>query len=223
MRCGHRHEQRASVSRSIEAQPSAAAQEYMPMNVLARGLACLFALLSIDAVAVDDATNSLAQECLACHNAQNTRGALPMLEGQNPRYLERQLQAFAERHREAFPMNIIAAGLRPEEARNLSDYLGSRTWLDFPARTADARVERGRALAERYACANCHGPAFLGTDVIPRLAGQNPVYLARQLGAFGANDRYHPPTGTGARMYTLEPGEAEALAAFLNSLRDAGR
>jgi cytochrome c553 len=198
-------------------------QEPITMNVPALGLAFLFALAAVDAVAEDDATNSLAQECLACHNAQNTRGALPMLEGQNPRYLERQLQAFAEQHREAFPMNIIAAGLRPEEARKLSDYLGSRTWLDFPARPVEPRVERGRALAERYACANCHGEAFLGNDVIPRLAGQNPVYLARQLGAFGANDRYHPPTGTGARMYTLEPGEPEALAAYLNSLRDVGR
>ncbi len=193
------------------------------MKRLARGLASLLALATFDAVAVDDATNSLAQECLACHNAQNTRGALPMLEGQNPRYLERQLQAFAERHREAFPMNIIAAGLRPEEARKLADYLGSRTWLDFPGRASPARIERGGELAERYACANCHGADFLGTDVIPRLAGQNPVYLARQLGDFGANDRYHPPTGTGARMYTLEPGEPEALGAWLNSLRDQTR
>lgn len=193
------------------------------MNLLVRGLACLLTLASLDAGAVDDATNSLAQECLACHNAQNTRGSLPMLEGQNPRYLERQLQAFAERHREAFPMNIIAAGLRPEEATRLADYLGSRTWLDFPARVSDQRIARGRELAERYACANCHGADFLGTDVIPRLAGQNPVYLARQLGDFGANDRYHPPTGTGARMYTLEPGEPEALAAWLNSLRNETR
>jgi len=54
-----------------------------------------------------------------------------------------------------------------------------------------------------------------GTEVIPRTAGQNPVYLARQLRAFSRGDRYHPPTGTGARMFRLSEAEVESLALFL--------
>lgn len=196
------------------------------MNAMQRCLAAILVALLGGAGPVragDDLTNQRAQTCLACHNAQNTRGSLPMLEGQNARYLDRQLHAFAERHRQAFPMNAIAAELSRTDAERLAAYLGGRPWRDFPARLRAREVARGRAIAERYACANCHGTEFLGTDLIPRLAGQNPAYLARQLAAFGRNDRYHPPTGIGARMYTLEAGEAEALAAWLNSLRNAVR
>lgn len=59
----------------------------------------------------------------------------------------------------------------------------------FIAYVPEGSVARGRALAngtggKSLVCTLCHGPGLLGLANIPRIAGQHPIYLVRQLYAF---------------------------------------
>jgi cytochrome c553 len=164
-----------------------------------------------------------AAPCIECHAASENRTSLPRLEGQNEAYLKMTLSQFRESHRKAFPMNAVAADLDDAQIDVLARWFSTQPWAGEPVAMAPALVDEGAALTVRFACAACHGPAFAGTEVIPRTAGQNPIYLARQLRAFSKGDRYHPPTGTGARMFRLAPEEIEALAAYLAQLGGTAR
>ncbi|MCX8018813.1 MAG: c-type cytochrome, partial [Rhodocyclaceae bacterium] len=49
------------------------------------------------------------------------------------------------------------------------------------------------------ACAGCHGPGALGTDSLPRLAGQYAPYTEAQLKQFHKRER----TNDNAIMFTI--------------------
>ena len=69
----------------------------------------------------------------------------------------------------------------------------------------------GEAKVRELGCATCHGAAFAGRDLVPRLAGQASGYLATQLEAFAGGQRPHPAAPLPAA------GDAEAVAAYLSA------
>ncbi|MCE3004826.1 MAG: c-type cytochrome [Xanthomonadaceae bacterium] len=156
-----------------------------------------------------------AAACIECHAREYQRTSVPQLEGQHAAYLRMELTHFREKHRRAFPMDQIAQDLDDADIEALADWFSRQPWGAWRFAADPARVAEGAQLVDRFQCAACHGAGFTGTEVIPRTAGQNPVYLARQLRAFSRGDRYHPPTGTGARMFRLSEAEVESLALFL--------
>lgn len=168
----------------------------------------------------DDAVD-LEQACLDCHRAGQTRGEVPVIEGQRHPYLRDQLGRFRDRHRDAFPMSALAAGFDAAAIEHIARALSQRTWASVRGVPAQGDADRGRARADALDCARCHGAGYRGTGVIPRLAGQHPGYLARQIGGFGSGERYHPPTDVGAPMHALDAADARDLAAFLNAVDDS--
>lgn len=54
----------------------------------------------------------------------------------------------------------------------------------------------------------------MGAGHIPRLAGQHPAYLGRQLSAMAAETRNHTPSGTRAPLSRLAQIDIDASAAF---------
>lgn len=179
----------------------------------------LFSLAPILAAASGPDLESL---CLDCHRPDQTRGEVPLIEGQERDYLRNQLARFRDRHRDGFPMTGVAAGLDDAALALLAGTLSARPWQPARPASVEGSTERGRERTQRLACAECHGEAYLGIGDIPRLAGQQPGYLARQIRAFATEQRHHPPSGIGARMYVLEDGDADDIAAFLHGL-DAQR
>lgn len=159
-------------------------------------------------------------QCLACHRPGNPAAAVPLIAGQNEGYLRSQLRAFRENHREGFPMPAFTVDLDDGAVTAYAARIAALPWqpLDGPG-GSELALAAGAEAAERHDCASCHGPAYLGADEIPRLAGQNRAYLARQLRDFAREGRHHPPVGTGARMYNLDEAEAGAIATWLSSLR----
>ena len=68
-------------------------------------------------------------------------------------------------------------------------------------------------------CETCHGLSargFVGTNPMPRLAGQQPAYIKNQLEAFIERRRLNPVMGNVAHV--LSPGMVEALAAHFKAL-----
>lgn len=157
--------------------------------------------------------------CLDCHQPAQTRGEVPLIEGQEQDYLRHQLRRFRDRHRDGFPMSGVAAGLDDASLESLSAALAARPWRDAETGTSEGSIERGGERVAQLACTSCHGEAFLGAGDIPRLAGQQPGYLARQIEAFAQLERHHPPSGIGARMVVLEGSDAIDIAAYLASRR----
>lgn len=161
----------------------------------------------------------LDQLCLDCHRPAQTRGEVPLIEGQERDYLRNQLKRFRDRHRDGFPMTGLAAGLDDAAVDELTDALAKRRWRAADADVGEGSVERGAERAAHLACASCHGDDYRGAGDIPRLAGQQPGYVARQIAAFAELERHHPPTGIGARMYVIEGEDAADIAAFLGAMR----
>jgi cytochrome c553 len=93
--------------------------------------------------------------------------------------------------------------------------------FSFSATAAD--IQAGKAVAQKYNCAACHGADY-NTPIdpsYPKLAGQHKDYLefaliAYQRGADGANGRGNAIMGAQAKPLSRQ--DIKNIAAYLNSL-----
>ena len=165
--------------------------------------------------------------CAACHTADGSRGlpAYPILQGQHPEYLVKQLTEFKEGKRKNSIMNGMAAPLTPEDMRNIAAFYGSKKAKDGTAKTAalvalGEKIYRGGIAKKGVpACAGCHSPNGAGIPAqYPRLAGQHSDYTKTQLTTFRQGERTNSP-----QMMTiaanLSDKEIEALADYIAGLR----
>jgi cytochrome c553 len=164
--------------------------------------------------------------CLDCHQASTRLGEVPLIAGQHGAYLRAQLQRFRERHRESFPMDALARGFSDATIERKVEEIAGREWQSWPGEPGRdkvseqelQRLQRGATVAQRFDCATCHGPAFRGGDVIPRIAGQRPGYIELQLKGIAEGRRYHPPTAIGASIDALDAEDRQAVALWLSQL-----
>src|ERR1700737_4260894 len=129
--------------------------------------------------------------CKTCHglSGQGFRGSFPMprLAGQQPGYLENQLQAFIERRRTNPVMFNVAHVLTPSMLTALAGHfkeLNPKPLGGAPKEIVAAGkkiYDEGVPSAEVPPCATCHGPDAKGADTFPRLAGQLHDYVAKKL------------------------------------------
>jgi cytochrome c553 len=92
----------------------------------------------------------------------------------------------------------------------------------FVAYVPPGSVARGKALAESggaAACTKCHGPELKGQGNIPRLAGNHPIYIVRQLYHFKEGTRNGPNAAQMKQAVAqLTDEDIIALAAYSGSL-----
>lgn len=165
--------------------------------------------------------------CVACHTVDGSRGlpANPILAGQIPEYLAKQLHEFKSGKRQNAIMQGMAALLSEEDIVNVSAYYASRPFVPGAAKNKDT-VLAGEAIwrggiADRKipACAGCHGPNGAGIPVqYPMLAGQHAEYTEAQLLAFRSGQRANNAqmTGVAAKM---NDAEIKAVADYIAGLR----
>ncbi|WP_157263495.1 c-type cytochrome [Azohydromonas aeria] len=168
-----------------------------------------------------------AQVCAACHTADGTRGipANPILQGQHPEYLVKQLQEFKAGKRQNPIMQGMAAALSEEDMRNVAAFYASKQPEPGAATDKDLvllgeKIYRG-GIAERNvpACAGCHAPSGAGIPAqYPRLSGQHAEYTVAQLNAFRAGTRANSTqmTGVAAKM---NDREIKAVSDYIAGLR----
>ena len=87
---------------------------------------------------------------------------------------------------------------------------------------AGGNIENGKALAEKYSCAACHGKDFNSPidPSYPKLAGQHKDYLQHALTAYKRGDA---PNGRSNAIMTgqvkpLTNKDIQDIAAYLHSL-----
>ena len=165
--------------------------------------------------------------CAACHTNDGSRGspANPILQGQHPDYLVKQLTEFKAGKRANPIMRGMAAPLSEADMKNVAAfYAGKQAKPGFAKNkdlvTLGEKIYRG-GIADRSvpACAGCHSPTGAGIPAqYPRLAGQHADYTEAQLVAFrgGARKNSAPMTGVAAK---LNDREIKAVADYIAGLR----
>lgn len=165
--------------------------------------------------------------CAACHAVDGSRGlpAYPVLQGQHPEYLVKQLTEFKEGKRKNAVMSGMAAPLTADDMRNVAAFYGSKKAPVGTATNKDLvavgeKIYRG-GIAKKgiAACASCHSPNGAGLPVqYPRLAGQHADYTKLQLTSFRQGERTNSAQMT-AIAANLSDKEIQALADYIAGLR----
>jgi cytochrome c553 len=154
-----------------------------------------------------------AQLCLLCHRPDSAVPA-PLLEAQPARYLVRQIDAYRAGKRSEPGMRANVANLTAREITDIADYFASAPLKRHGASIDEAKARTGERRVAELGCETCHRPGLAGGGDIPRLAGQLPSYLERQLEGFIAGDPRHPAT-----RWPAAGSEVAAVVHYLASLR----
>jgi cytochrome c553 len=170
------------------------------------------------AAAVDvEAGKQRAQMCFNCHGQEgnSTTTNIPSLADQKPAYIVNQLRAFRNGNRKNGMMNHIASGLSNAEINNLAAFFAS---LKNKSVGSDQEnlISEGKRLAGGM-CFGCHGVKAQGMGNTPRLAGQQPKYLVKQLRDFKNRTRKNARMGAIASGFSDD--EIKALAEYMSSLK----
>jgi cytochrome c553 len=164
--------------------------------------------------------------CAACHTNDGSRGspANPILQGQHPEYLVKQLTEFKSGKRANAIMSGMAATLNEADMKNVAAFYASKSAKPGFAKnkelvTLGEKIYRG-GISDRMipACAGCHSPTGAGIPAqYPRLAGQHADYTEAQLLAFrgGVRKNSVPMTGVAAKM---NDREIKAVADYIAGL-----
>ena len=165
--------------------------------------------------------------CAACHTNDGSRGspAYPILQGQHPEYLVKQLSEYKSGKRANAIMSGMAAALSEDDMKNVAAFYAGKLAKPGFAKHKDTvaigeKIYRG-GIAERGvpACAGCHSPNGAGIpSQYPRLAGQHADYTEAQLVAFrsGARKNSVPMMGVAANLHDVE---IKAVADYIAGLR----
>lgn len=178
-------------------------------------LIVLLGLAPPSAYADVEAGEKKAQLCLLCHRPNNPLAHLPTLEGQTWQYLYNQIRAYQEKRRPDDIMQTNVAWLSDRDIRDIADYFASRAPVRATFDLEPGKVALGRSKANDLRCAGCHRPDFTGQGEVPRLAGLDPRYGARQIVDLASGKRPHPPV---AEMSAISAQDAESLAHFFAHL-----
>ena len=182
----------------------------------------------------DKEVQAKLQYCKVCHgvSAQGFRGfyPIPRLAGQQPTYLENQLQAFIEHRRTNNVMFNVAHSLSQSMVTALAANFNA---LNPPplggaprqlVATGGKIFQDGLPDQDIAACAACHGPDAAGAGQIPRLAGQLYPYTIDKLLNWGKERGQNPKIpDTSAIMspvaHSLNKSQIEAVAAYVSTLK----
>ena len=169
--------------------------------------------------------------CLGCHGIRGYQASfpevyrVPMISGQNPKYIVAALNAYKNGNRKHPTMRGIADSLSEQDIADIANYYATHGVdakehvADKPAREPSAQVA---ALLLKAACASCHGANFSKPiENYPKIAGQHDDYLFAALRAYKMENnpikgRNHPVMSAIAKMFSS--AELKALASYMGSL-----
>ncbi len=194
------------------------------------------ALLSIHAFApaamAQDANagEKKAATCIGCHGIPGYQASfpeihkVPMISGQNAKYIVASLVAYKKGDRKHPTMGAIAQSLSEQDMADLGAFYESHVRADGTASAAKHEPSPAvDALLKKANCASCHGENFSKPidPSYPKIAGQHPDYLYVALKQYHTDNnrllgRNNAIMSGMAKMYTLP--ELKQLAKYLGSL-----
>ncbi|HKW37913.1 MAG TPA: c-type cytochrome [Burkholderiales bacterium] len=161
-----------------------------------------------------------AAACVTCHgpDGNSASGEYPILAGQNARYIYLELKDFKEGRRSNGLMAPFVGKLSRADMLDLADYFSAQKPKAIAFRPDPARVARGKKKADEVLCTMCHLGGMKGQNEIPRVAGQYPEYVVKQLKAFKARTRTNDAGSMTSVAQTISERDIEDLAHYIASL-----
>jgi cytochrome c553 len=177
--------------------------------------------------------------CVGCHGIAGYQASfpeihkVPMIAGQNSKYIVAALQAYAKGDRKHPTMRSIAASLTEQDMADLGAFYeqqGKAVGAPAPAALATAVPDN---LKDRMAaCVACHGANFSAPldPAYPRLAGQHADYLYAALRSYQTDGNPHlgrsnatmrsqlVQEADGKKKLTFTNQELKQMAQYLGSL-----
>jgi len=167
------------------------------------------------------------QVCGACHTADGSRGspANPILAGQHPEYIVKQLQEFKSGKRANAVMKGFASTLSDADMVNVAAFYSSKSAKPGNAKDKTLvqlgeKIYRG-GIADKAvpACAGCHSPNGAGIPAqYPRIGSQHADYLEAQMVAFRGGTRSNSAQMT-AIAAKMSDREIKAVVDYIAGLR----
>ena len=169
--------------------------------------------------------------CIGCHGIQGYQASfpevykVPMISGQNAKYIEAALNAYKKGERKHPSMRAIAETLTEKNMADLAAYYSDHGVVQKVSATRTAKTPSPEiaALLTKANCASCHGAAYSNPidPSYPKIAGQHADYLFVALKAYKLEN--NPKVGRAnaimasmAKQYTN--AELKALSGYLSTL-----
>lgn len=202
------------------------------IHVLALALVATVAMFSTPSALAQDikAGERNAAMCIGCHGIPGYQSSfpevhrVPMIAGQNAKYIVASLQAYKKGDRKHPTMRAIAQGLTDQEMADLAAFYEQQAGVaPVPATPAKQPSAQVAELLKRGNCASCHGENY--TKAIdpsyPKLAGQHADYLFVALKSYQTEGqqvvgRNNAIMAAIAKQYTT--AELRQIANYLGSL-----
>ncbi|MFL5428526.1 MAG: c-type cytochrome [Myxococcales bacterium] len=199
------------------------------LAAFAAGCAALCAGFPAVADADIEAGRAKAVYCAGCHGADGNSVITdyPILAGQTARYVYIQLKDYKAGRRSHDMMTPAVQPLTPDDMRDLATFYAAQRpkaprvgagESSVPFQPNQERVAAGKRKAAETLCTMCHLGEFAGQNEVPRVAGQHPEYVVRQLKAFRSKARTNDAGTMTAVAKTLSDEDIGNLAQYLASL-----
>ncbi|HEX4943308.1 MAG TPA: c-type cytochrome [Usitatibacteraceae bacterium] len=192
------------------------------MKPLAAALACAANLILVfpSAAQDDPAVRKAAEPCFACHGPEgnSVNPAYPILAGETWRYIYIQLKDFKEGRRADPLMSPMAANLTRDDMIALGNFFAAQKRRPNGFKADGARVAAGKKISDAVLCPMCHLGGFSGQNDIPRVAGQHPDYIRKQLRDFKARKRTNDAGNMTSVAANLSDDDIENLTHYIANL-----
>ncbi len=162
----------------------------------------------------------MAQACAPCHgpNGNSIDPLYPILAGQTVKYAYLQLRDYKEGRRQDPDMTPVTVNLNKEDMLALAIYFSEQKPISIRFTPNAERATRGKDRAEATLCPSCHQGQWQGQNEIPRVAGQHPQYLKKQLLAYKSRARTNDAATMTSVAATLSDEMIEDIVQYVAGL-----
>ncbi|MFY8104321.1 MAG: c-type cytochrome [Ramlibacter sp.] len=171
-----------------------------------------------------------AAQCIGCHGIGGYQSSfpevhrVPMISGQNAKYIVAALNAYKTGERKHPTMRGIGEGLSEQDMAEIGAYYEKQAKPAVAEKASREPSPQVAALLTKAACASCHGANFSKPvdPSYPKIGGQHPDYLFVALKAYknepnNVVGRANGVMGGIAKQFTN--AELKALSQYIGSLQ----
>jgi cytochrome c553 len=167
--------------------------------------------------------------CIGCHGIKGYQASfpevyrVPMISGQNAKYIVSSLNAYKKGERKHPTMRGISASLTEQDMADLGAYYEKHGKTEPVTKTPQVPDAKVAALLQKGACISCHGDNFSKPidPSYPKLAGQHKDFLFVALKSYKTENlstwgRSNGVMGGIAKQFSN--AELKAMSAYIASL-----
>lgn len=191
-------------------------------------LATAFGAITAQAQDVKAGEKKIAM-CIGCHGIPGYQASfpevhkVPMIAGQNAKYIVSALQAYAKGDRKHPTMRGIATSLSEQDMNDVAAFYEQQAKLPAAPEAIPAAPANVAELLTKGACVSCHGANFSKPidPSYPKLAGQHADYLTVALKAYKTEKNNNVGRSNGVmagQVKQFSNAELKAIASYIGSL-----